>query len=239
MDKFLPYLALILAIWVTYRNIKLIMKARHLRGYSQVSNALLLQQENADELLNKYLEKERDEAYLNKTRILTIWKDVAKDDVIAEINKLEPLKFLNERNAVAINSDSFVWAIMVMHRMHFKYQDQNLDAFYSRWQDLSNLENDLEYVFLKYYYQYLKGNFDKDFFFNINEGNYGTLRHGKHLIGIYKRIAVMISVEEGVKFEEHFVEDLKNFAQSSVGNLLMSDMGILDKYFTLEQETEQ
>ena len=78
------------------------------------------------------------------------------------------------------------------------------------------------------------------FFKELNYGTYSGLYYDKRLVGMYKRIAAFFLSEAGEELDDFLKEDLSAFAESSVGHLLMSDLGVCEKYHVgppVEEET--
>ena len=244
------YLLILVAVYMTFRNFQMVSRGKHNKGYVDGATAIFRHDADAYQIITDYLSKETAEEHLNKARILKLYVDLDKGyDAQNTLDSFDPSKlFFNKKGVldtkmVEMNSDSFVWAILALIKAKGTGNEEVLNAFYEKFMPFAEVLNDqMEFQLMKNVVDALEEKEDKGipFFKELNFGTYSGLYYDKRLVGMYKRIAAFFLSEAGEELDDFLKEDLSAFAESSVGHLLMSDLGVYEKYHVeppVEEET--
>ncbi|MBR3168650.1 MAG: hypothetical protein IKF18_08230 [Erysipelotrichaceae bacterium] len=250
MGNTILYILLIVAIYTTILNYRMVKRNKNSSGYVKCANALFKGDADAGAQIAQYLEKETVQEYREKTAIFKLYQLLRDEHEYTEtLQNFNPSVLVETKGAfnpqsVITNSDSFIWACILLNKAgaagDIEFVRQFMDKFTSRKEELSKF---VEYKVMEATAQlYLGENEDwKVFCRNLLAGEYEGYRYERKLIGFYKRIAQLLLAEGGDELDEMAKDDLTSFAESSVGKMMMNDRGVYTKYAAPknEEETEE
>lgn len=227
-------------VYMMYRNVKLLKRAKHNRRYVEAYDAILKENPDAYKLVNDFLASEEHEEYINKGLLLKL---LLEEDVEGEAYKdtltridLTPLFFDKghiNKEKLQLNSDAFMWMILALCKaVEFDLSDvsDGLMSKLSAFED--SLGNQLEYHLVKGVYECLNDKGEGKFLSDLLAGEYPSFMYDKRMIGLYKRLAAVVLAYRNRLEDEYFQNDLYEFAKTTMGRLVMKALDLYDTYIT-------
>ena len=238
----------VLALYFAYQNYKLIKFNKHYKGFADCAHAVFDHDENADKMIIDYLEKEKEPSFVNKAMIYKLYRDLEAgrlyEDDLATFDP-KTLYLDNKGNyapkKASLNADGFVWAAVLLNKAYALKEDEFIKAFLAKSEPKEMLRTQMEYLLLEAMadFELSINECGVPFFKMLVDGAYEGYNYDKRLIGIYKRIAAFYLSLKGEEIGEFEKEDLTMFAESSVGKIMMEDLGVYDNYHLEETETDE
>lgn len=249
MGNTMLYILIVVAIYMTVMNFRMAKRNRNSSGYVSCANALFKGDADAGAQIDKYLEKETVEEYRQKTQIFKLYQKLRDEqDCAITLENFSPALLLERKGvfdpqSVITNSDSFVWACILLNKAGAlgdnEFIRKFMEKFASHKEELSKF---VEYKVMEATADlYTAENDDwKVFCRNLLAGDYEGFRYERKLIGFFKRIAQFLLAESGEELDEQAQEDMTAFSNSSVGKMMMNDRGVYTKYAApVEEEGEE
>ena len=243
----LLYVALIIfVLYMSYRNFKMMKRVKGLKGYQGCYKALVTGGDEAYEYILNYMEGEKNVAYVNKAKLFKLYLEMEMGkpyvDTLEDID-LSTCFFVNgkfSKDETIWNSEGFLWLIIDMVKAKAIGDDETVEKIFAKVDAYEELKDYLEYQLTKNFDDALLGKEDKgvEFFNNLIKGEYPWL-YDKRLIGFYKRFAeaILAYLEEPIgDFEE---EDLGDFVKTLVGKILITDLGMYERFHKEDEENEE
>ncbi|MDO4499802.1 MAG: hypothetical protein Q4B60_00865 [Erysipelotrichaceae bacterium] len=239
------YILIILVVIMLFNNMKRAKTVRRDQEYVNIYSKLLRNEEGAAEELDKYIENETDNQIKNKALIVKIYQDLTDGIGVDETLKSLDIRTVYGVNgkitkeSVLANSESFIWALMVIAKTKNLENMEVLKTFYGKYKELEEeLKSFVEYQVIKSAYECITGDdTGKEFLTKLLNAEYAEYFYDKNLVGMYKDIAASILVMTGEEMDEFGNENLKVFATKQVGSRIMTNLGVIDKFLTVEEET--
>ena len=247
MNKIFYILMFAMLLYMSLRNFKLASRYKHNKDYIKTYESLLKNEEGAYDAILEFMGKEESPEYLNKARVLQLYYDIDNGKAFDTLDKLDLNDLYYTRGKIDnekmnLNSDTTLWLMMVLAKAGVKGEKEISDTLievYDRNKDI--LENRLEYHLVHEVDAIVNKHEDRDtkFLTDLLQGEY-EYKYDKQLIGLYKRFAeALLAYEDEDALGEYEKEDLPRFAKTLIGNCLMKNLGILDKYFVKEEEEKE
>lgn len=246
MDKLLFIVMTGILVFVFFKNISLFKRYKQNKSYIDCYQAVLYGKEDGYNLITEYIEKEKSEEYKNKARIIKLISelenglDYSKTTEDLDIKSLFYKKGSPDKTLLRLNSDSFVFIMMVIIKAYKKNKFELIEKIIDKVNVLPELEGRLEYQEIKALANVLTNKEYKDFslFYSLLEGTYTQYSYDKNMIGLYKRIASSTLEKNKETFDEYFKNDLYSFAKSMIGKNILIDYDLYETYKPVE-ETEK
>ena len=247
------FLLIMIAI-VMFMLLNNMRKAKELKkdgGYVDAYMKVLKGDEDATDNLNAYISKGTDPSTKNRALIVKAYTDVLNGlDTKATIDEInfDEVFLVNgayvKEKLIKI-SDSFVWLVLLLSKL----KDDNkqlMDELYNKIYK-AEFENHVEFNVFKCAYEIFSDKEEKDYNFLkvLLAGEYGSYIYDKALIGVFKKFAAALLIYAGEELPEEDEMMLKDFAATQVGNKLLGNLNLLDKYLekkeeeTVEEKTEE
>lgn len=249
METIIFYALLVFALYMLRKNFLLAKRNNHNKEYVAAAGEIFARKASASEHIKNFVEKEENKEYQNKGRILQLYDALdhhtSPESVLQDLD-LEPL-FTQEKGVqhvfsekkVQQNADSMVWSMLVLIKMKAEGATELIPTFMAKFPAQESLRHHMEFLLLEHIAAYLTSTEkDSSFFRNIATGEYQDILYDRQLIGLYKRLCSFFLAQEGVE-EEYVASDVESFAKSSVGKMMMEDLGVYEKYAPKEETTEE
>ena len=244
--NYIVYVVLFVVIVVMiFQNYKLMKRSKHAKKYINCTDAVFDHKENALEMLNEYISNEDSIEFKNKGRVVKAFVEAETSDPKETIEHLELFDVIYTKNKFDkekfdFNSDTFFWMLLLAARLYKKGYIESLNLLNEKENMYDDdIKDDVVVAFFHNMYDNFKGNRHNDFYVLLTEGDYSGYTYDKRLIGFYKYIAITMKAYNGLELSEDDTNDIKVFATKKAGKLLMSDLGILDKYLEKPEETKE
>lgn len=237
-------LLVVLGIMI-FQNVKLFKRSKHVKEYVACSDAIFDDRDDKIEVIKAYIEKETDQEFRNKGRVLEIYADMMsgkdpsetlsvldlKDTIYGNKDKFDAQKF-------EYNSDTYFWLILDLIKAHMINDKNTADGLVKAVDTYRDqIEQDLVVKLFYAIDDVFNGQGNMMFFRDLWNGNYPNgSTYDKRLIGFYKYIAVAILAYKGEELSEEMVQDVEGFTHMKAGKLVMNDLGIYDKYHKITDE---
>lgn len=247
MDSMLFIVLLMILLFVGTKNITLIKRFKQNKKYIDCYEAILNDKEDAYDHVNEFIQTEKTQEFKNKGKVLKLyyemWKDIDYKSTLEDIDlkSIFCKKDKIDNNLVNLNSDTFVFIILAMGKANVKNNSEVIDTLVDKLNEISGLEQHLEYQEIIAYTKALQNKDDKGnaIMNSLLDGTYTEYIYEKNMIGLYKRIAAAILDYNEQPFDEFFKEDLYNFAKSIIGESILKDLGLYEKYKLVEEAKEE
>ena len=245
MSPIIVIVMLALIMMMTYRNMKMMARYRHNKGYIACYQEMLENNPDAYRHLIEYMENESSEEYKNKARVFKIYYEL-DDDTYQ--NELSILNFHDwyykdgkiDKERISYNSDSIIWLLLLMAKANQTNHKDVIEAIYEKMlNEKEAYENTIEYKLIENTHKLFMEGKDTEIPF-LNElviGEYEGLQYDKQLIGMYKRIAEALLAYKGEELDEFYQEDLTNFSMNTIGSTFLKHLEIFDRFNKPTEET--
>ena len=246
MDLIIFAVMTAVTIFIVYKNVSLFKRMKHNNHYVECYKAMLAGDEGAHEMILNTIESEPSTEFKNKTRIFQLYSELEKDPSGAnclndiDLRDIFYTKDKLDRQKVTLNSDTFMWVMLVMVRARKYSRFDVIDKLSTQILNAEDLNNRLEYKMVDALAKVLKE--DESgirLFKDLLEGNTYQLAHDKQLIVLYKRMDAAVLDANSEPFDEYYKEDLVKFTTSLIGSNFMKDMGNYDKYHKEDETVEE
>ena len=245
----MPILLLVMIAFMAYmmyKNVGLAKKNKLMKKYFVCTDAILNQKEDAYEIISEYIQNEENPEMQNKARILKLITEVDHN-----IDSSDTMSFLDlssvimtkdqfDKSKFQYNSDTFFWAIELLIKAHLKHREEvvtRLKEEYERFKNIDDFKKDIVIVLFdecdKAFAKY--GDEGRLFFKNLLSGEYSSYVYDKRMISFYKSVAATLLVYEGETLESEDEELVYTFAKMKAGKIMLSELGIYDKYAHKEE----
>ena len=234
-------------VFVTMKNVKMIMRYKHNGKYVDCYKAMMSEEDHAIGKINEYIAGEKNEEFAVKGKILKIYALLSNGEYcLDDINELDihSLAYKNgkvSKDMMFINSDSFVWIIMIMVKAKMLDKVGLLEAMHTKMMEYDDdLCGYVEFASVKNAYSALCDKDDKGivFFNRLLNGEYTDYLYDKNLIGLFKRMASSFLTYLKEDLDEYFRNDLYSFAQTLVGRTFLMDLGLYETYKPKDTEVQ-
>lgn len=223
-------------------NVRKVKEMRKDSAYVDAYMKVLKGEEDAKDNLEKYLLEEKNIVTKNRALIVKAYLEENDEDikkVIDEINfdeiLLENGKYVPEN--INKSSDSFIWLILLLS----KIKDKELLTYIYDKVNRNELEKHVEFLVLKAAYEIFVQKEDRDVSFlnKLLAGEYVGFIYDKTLIGIYKKFAVSLLIYDNQNVLEDDEIMMKDFVSTQVGNQLLTNLGLKEKYLEKQEELKE
>jgi|GEM_PF-3760583 len=244
MSNILIYILFVFMIFMSIQNFKILKNAKKGKGYIEAASAVFKEEVDAKEKLEKFVNDEKSDAmYLSKASLIETWFELKEKGTCDSLNKYDTSLLFKTNNKlddkqIDINADSFIWSILDMARSKNIGKEEYIDKFVESYSSVDFADR-MEYQLVLHFAKFLKGDEDTSFFKTISQASEEGLKYDKRLVGIYRRIASLCLDIKGEELDDYSKEDLKTFAQSAVGKLLMCELNVFEKYDVVEEVEEK
>lgn len=242
MDKLMFGVLLVIFFMVTSKNFTLLKRTKFNKLYINLYRSMLDEKEDAYNQLCDYLSSETNKEYITKTLIIKLYYELCHgldyEKTFNELNLKEifTTKDLYDHRKTNINTDSFIWLMMVAGKLNDVNRLDLLDKLVSDLKSIKTMDERLEYKLMESILEMYKGNKEGiDFLLNVTEGNYPDLRYEKQMIGLYKRFAAAFLASKDIEVLD-YKEELEGFTTTIIGKPFMKQLGIYDRFH--KEETE-
>lgn len=239
MDKLLFIIMTIMLCYIVYKNITIIARYKHNKGYVKLYQEALKNDENAISHINEYIDNEKSQEYKNKARIIRLICLISNnapeyENAIKELD-LHYIFYKNNKvndNLIKLNSDSFIFIILALAKAYENYRLNIIDDIKSKIMELDGLKNRLEYNEILAFIDAISFRNDKGnkFMHSLLDGSYSEYTYDKNLIGLYKRIASSTLTFSNEDIDEYFKNDLYSFAKTLIGESLLKSLRLYEIY---------
>lgn len=249
MESWLFYGLAFFAFYMLRKNMGLAKRNKYNKEYVKIAGEIFARSEGAKQHVETYISQQKDIEFQNKARILALYEYLHHQQEVERLLKDLDLTslftvskgvstILFEPKKVLMNSDSMVWSMLVLTKMKAEKREDLIPVFLAKFHYPEEMRKHMEFQLIEalatYYSSEAK---DLSLFKAISENEYPEdLLYDKPLIGLYKRLSSFILAQEGVN-GEYVEDDVKNFANSSVGKMMMEDLGV--DYQPQEKEESQ
>lgn len=244
MDSLLFVVMFVLIIFIGIKNVSLIKRYRQNKEYIEVYQKTLMNEEDAYDAINKYIENEKSNEFKNKARLIKIYcclnSNIDYSDALNELD-LKAIFYKKgsvDNSLVRLNTDSFIFMMLSFSKAYANKDTKVIEDLDNKLKELSGLDNQLEYKETIDMAEVLlnKSN-DMSFFNSLLEGTYSSYVYEKKLIGLFKRIASTMLAFKNQQFDEYFRNDLHSFAKSKIGENLLKNLGLYETYKPIVEES--
>lgn len=244
MEKSFFIFILLMLGYISYKNITILSRYKYNKKYIDAYQAVLKDNENAYEEIKNFVNSSKNLEYKSKGNILKLYHELDKDlDYTSTLNSIDYKQLFYKKDKYSpsqlkLNNDSVIFTIMVMAKAHHKKNKDVIKTLADKFNELSGLENSVEYLEIDAVADsFLKRDDSGVSFFNMMlDGGYAGLRYEKNLIGLYKRIASSMLAYNKASMDEYFVLDLSKFCETLIGKNLLKDLGLYKKYYKEDKE---
>ena len=241
MNSLIILLLIVFLIYMINKNRILMKRVRKVKAYGVCAQAIFARDENALMVINNYMETEDSVEFLNKARILKAVVELERElDPTSTLDLFDLKEIILkdgknfDKNKVKLNSDTFVWMLVLMLRAHVKELDQVVEQVYEANTKYNEyLSNELAYVLMNVVYRLIKheeSEEDLEILQNIQEGAYENYDYDKNVIGVYKYLSVAVLAYMEHELDEQDILDLKTFTKLKIGHIVMDDLGLYETY---------
>ena len=239
---------IVVLAFMIFQNVKLFKRSKHVKDYVACSDAIFDDREDKVDVIKAYIDKETDQEFRNKGRVLLVYADLKsgvdpkgaisaldlKDTIVGKKDKFDAQKF-------EFNSDTYFWLILDLIKAH-TMNDQDtvtgLVGAVDKYRDM--IEQDLVVKLFYAVDDVFKGSDETMFFKDLWNGNYPNgSTYDKRLVGFYKYIAISVLAYKGEEMSEEMIGDLESFTHMKAGKLVMSDLGIYERYHKVEGDEDE
>lgn len=246
MDKLLFAVMAAIIIYVTVKNFSLFRRYKHNKEYIECYQDVLHNKDNCYERIQKYIESEKEDEYRNKARVIQLYYELSNDIDNPELLNSIDLRSVfyskgkYEKNLVNLNSDVFIFIMLVMAKAYDKGRNDIIDAFVEKVNSISELSFRLEYQEIIAFANALEKKEDcgNAFMHSLLDGNYTDYVYEKNLIGLYKRVASSTLAFNNEEFEGFFKSDLHSFSKSLIGESLLKSLKLYEAYKPVDEQVE-
>ncbi len=194
--------------------------------------------------IDEYIESEKSQEFKMKGRILKIYGCIQNDRLEEAGKTLNDLDFLpliyrdkfQMKINVSANEDSFFYyCFLSCIHLYGLGQIEMISLFKSILDDYKvHLKYQLLYEMFDATVDYYKKQFDKgqEVFENIYVGNFNRKKYARPMRGLYLNLAecflarIALDENRNTDFEEKYKANLIKFNQSSMGEMVLKDLGI-------------
>lgn len=246
MDGLLFVVMFGLIIFIGIKNFSLLKRYKHNKTYIEAYQKVLHNEEDSYAAISDYVKTEKSAEFINKARIIKLYSALENNEdykeTLAELDlsAIFYKKGAIDHNLVKLNSDSFIFLVLVMSKAYATNHIKVIEALQNKLREVGTLVKYLEYAETFAVGEILsnKSN-DVTFFSGMIDGNYTSYQYEKNLIGLYKRIAASMLAFKNAQFDEFFRNDLHNFAKSMIGSNLLKNLGLYETYKPFEEPTPE
>lgn len=234
-------------IFVTVKNVSLILRYKQNKNYIEAYQNVFHDKENSYNQIKNYIENEKLDEFKNKARWIKLFAELRDgldyENTINEIN-LKDIFYAKDKinnSKVKMNSDTFVFVLMDIAKAYEKKKDDAIEAIVKKFDEVSDLDNRLEYQEVYAFVRALTKKEDKGsaFMHSLLDGNYTDYAYEKNMIGLYKRIAAMSLTFNGETIDEYFANDLYSFAKNLIGENFLKSLGMYEKYKPVQENISE
>lgn len=246
MDKLLFAVMFALIIFIGFKNATLIKRYKQNKTYIDTYQKVLRNDENSYDEIKNYIENEKSEEFKNKAKVIKLYCELNSNaeykDTLSDID-LKAIFYSKgkvDSNLAKVNTDAFIFMILALTKAYDLRQFDAIEIMANKLRELEGLETRLEYKETLDIADVLidKSN-DLTMFKSLLEGTYTSYQYDKNIIGLYKRMASTMLAFKNVDFDEYYKNDLHSFAKSTIGNIVMKNLGIYETYKPIEEETPE
>lgn len=231
MEYFFTLLLFILAIYMTYRNIKLLKRMRKLKQYTPISNKIFENEAEAVKELELFFDQVDDLEFKQKTNILLLnSKAHLRQDFSKHLDYLDLNIFFYDKNKLnkkkpVMNSDSFFWLLVAI--INLRSDHMTLDTLKEKIIKTEAMKNYLYYeLAIQMIEAFKEPNKDNlTFFKEFLQGSYAQYMYDKHLIVLFKRLVASVLKYFNQLSKDDEV-DLKFFKTTKVGKYIYDELKI-------------
>lgn len=244
MDKLLFVIMIGLLIFISMKNISVIKRYKQNKSYIECYQNVLHGNENADQALDDYIEKEKSIEFINKAKIIKLYSLVRSgseyENTLNEIN-LKDIFYRKDKvdiQLTKLNSDAFIFIMLVMVKAYEVNNIEVIDKLVEKLNETSELQEQLEYQEILAFANALTKKEDNGskIMHSLLDGTYTEYRYEKNMIGLYKRVASTTLAFNNEEFDEYFKQDLHKFAQNFIGEIFLKGLGLYETYKPEEVE---
>lgn len=249
MQSPLLIILLVCGLYLAFKNYANLKRIKQEKSYVALYSDMLKNEEGYDERINAYIAEGHNEEFTNKARIIQIYAALLHNREVADlIGNLDFYSLVYTKDGfdsrkVTMNSDSFIWMIMSMACASQLSMADVVEGLYSKMDKYSeDLDNFVEFQVSKAVYESLmeKNTNGLEFLKDLIAGEYDGYSYDKRLIGIFKRIAAAVLAYAREEIDDFCKDDLHAFAGTLLGEKLLNDLGIYDRFkpYTAEEVAE-
>ena len=230
----------LILIFVLLKNRDLSKRVKYNKAYVALFNEIVKEEnDHALKDVNNYIASTDSIEFQNKGRIFKLFieldQEIEYEQTLEQLD-FKPLFYDGDKlktDKIFYNSDSFVWVIATMARARKHHKQDVLDAVMAKLEVFDDiLKHFVEYNVAKSAYKMFTEKDDRgvEFLKDLIEGNYAKLQYDKHLIGIYKKIAIALLAYGHEELDDGEKDDLRMLASSLVGAIITKDLDLYDEY---------
>lgn len=244
MEQGMWLMQIVMLVLMAYLIIKMLKMSKR-NGLNRKMLAVLDCFADEEEFFSQadlFIENEKNQEFVNKTRVLRIWGDVRyeRDEDLKKDLELLDLDALlmredKKEDHLSLNEDSFFYLyIAIPNRLYYRGRmdllevvDQKLNTIQEDMKDM--LVYNMKVQAMKYYEH--RDDEGKKFFNDLLAGDYGDYKYTKQLIGIYKNVGnallarIALDHEDAVAYSE-CIGMLESFETSPLGQRFLQELDI-------------
>jgi len=238
MDKLLFVVMGFILTYIIISNFSLIKRYKQNKTYIASYQEVLYNKENSYDNISNFIENEKSLEFKNKGRVIKLYSELCNGlDYSETLNLIDfkaifKIKGKYKNNLVNLNSDSFVFVILVMIKAYVLKKKDISKVLIDKLNEVSELQTRLEYQEILALASALnrKDDYGTGFMKNVLEGGYTDYYYEKNMIGLYKRIAASILTFNLESIDEYFKNDLYSFAKPIIGESILKGLGLYEEY---------
>lgn len=243
MDILLFVVMFGILVFIGYKNFTLIKRYKQNKEYIDCYQDVLHNNENALDRINNFIDNEKSAEFKNKAMLIKFYYGLNNDlsflETLNNINfkSIFYKKELYDNDLVNLNSDAFVFAMLAIGKAYELGKPEIIENIVSKFKEMIEVHIRLEYQELIAFSNTLLNKEDKGIGLmnSLLDGTYTELAYEKNMIGLYKRIAAMILIFDGVEVEDYFRNDMFEFNKTIIGECFLKNLGMYEEFKTVEE----